>query len=109
MSNMSHVFISYVRDDSALVDELAKTLKANGVEVWLDKEKIKPGYRWKAAIRQAIEEGEFFIACFSKEYESRNKSYASTELNLAIEELRQYPTTVPPWFIPVKLSPHQQN
>jgi formylglycine-generating enzyme required for sulfatase activity len=101
---MSHVFISYVGENSALVDKLAKTLEANGVEVWLDKNKIKLGYRWKAAIRQAIEDGTFFMACFSKEYESRNKSYMNTELTLAIEELQQHPTDKA-WFIPVKLSP----
>jgi hypothetical protein len=37
--------------------------------LWLDKTDIKPGYRWKDAIREAISEGDFFIACFSEAYQ----------------------------------------
>jgi formylglycine-generating enzyme required for sulfatase activity len=101
---MSHVFISYVREDSALVDTLAQTLEAHGVQVWLDRNRIKPGYRWKTAIRQAIAEGAYFMACFSKEYEARTRGFVYEELTLAIEELRQRPTDQV-WFIPVLLSP----
>ncbi|MGK7872980.1 MAG: toll/interleukin-1 receptor domain-containing protein [Xenococcaceae cyanobacterium] len=54
-------------------------------------------------MRQAIEHGDFFVACFSKEYAHKSKSYMNEELILAIEELRQYPTNRA-WFIPVKLS-----
>jgi HEAT repeat protein len=100
---MEYVFISYVRENTEDVNRLAETLKAFGIEVWLDKEQIRPGSRWKDAIQDAINQGAFFIACFSAEYSQRMKTYMNEELTLAIEELRQRPTDRS-WFIPVLLN-----
>ena len=63
-----HVFISYVRENQDQVDRLCQDLEKSGVNVWLDRHSIKPGARWKIAIRKAIRHGDFFIACFSDEY-----------------------------------------
>ena len=98
-----HVFISYVRENQEQVDRLCEDLKSHGVNVWLDRNDIKPGARWKDAIREAIRHGDFFIACFSDEYTSKTKSYMNEELTLATEELRQYASDRE-WFIPVLLS-----
>jgi len=98
-----HVFISYVRENSEQVQRLCEDLSKHGVKVWLDRNEIKPGQRWQDAIRQAIREGNFFIACFSSEYRSRPKSYMNEELTLAIDELRKY-VNDQIWFIPVLLS-----
>ena len=100
---MPNVFISYVRENAALVDRLADELRAHGVTVWLDRDKIMPGQRWQDAIRQAIREGDYFIACFSAEYMARRKSYMNTEIGLAIEILQEMPADRI-WFIPVLLS-----
>jgi TIR domain len=100
---MSHVFISYVRENIKVIHRLSEALKAYGVEVWLDRDRIRAGQRWKDAIREAIQQGAFFIACFSKEYHQRSKTYMNEELTLAIEELRQRPTDRE-WFIPVLLA-----
>ena len=97
------VFVLYVREDQDVVDRLANELTAYGIKVWLDKTELKPGYRWKDAIREAISEGDFFVACFSDAYQKRSKSYMNEELTLAIEELRKRPTDRT-WFIPVLLS-----
>lgn len=98
-----HVFISYVRENQDQADRLCQELEHHGVKVWLDRKSIKPGARWKDAIRGAIRHGDFFIACFSKEYASRQKNFMNEELTLAIEELRKYATDRE-WFIPVLLS-----
>jgi hypothetical protein len=100
---MSHVFISYVHENQEEVEKLSEALKNHGLEVWLDRDSISPGMRWKDSIRQAIKNGAYFIACFSTEYESRDKSYMNEELMLAIDELRQY-SAKKTWFIPVLLS-----
>lgn len=99
---MPHAFISYVREDSVTVQRLSEQLKAKGVDVWLDRESIRPGVRWKDAIRNAIRQGDFFISCFSDAYHKRMKTYMNEELTLAIEELRQLPAQRV-WFIPVLL------
>jgi len=97
------VFVSYVREDHEIVDRLVRELSAYGFDVWLDKSKLAPGHRWKDAIREAISQGDFFLACFSEAYGRRSKSYMNEEIILAIEELRQRPTDRA-WFIPVALS-----
>ena len=56
---MTHVFISYVRENQLEVDRLADDLRNAGVDVWLDREQIAPGRRWQRAIRTAIVDGTF--------------------------------------------------
>ena len=100
---MSHVFISYVRENEAAAERVAKALRESGIDVWIDRDSIVPGDRWKQEIRKAIQNGACFVACFSKEYSARSKTYMNEELTVAIEELRQRPTDRG-WFIPIKLS-----
>ena len=100
---MAHVFLSYVRENTEQVMRLRDDLVAAGVEVWIDRDSIQPGVRWREAIGEAIQKGEFFIACFSEEYERREESFMNEELALAVEELKTHPATRA-WFIPVILS-----
>lgn len=100
---MAHVFISYVRENKEQADKLYETLSDADIEVWLDRQQIPPGTRWKQAIRDAIESGSFFLACFSSEYQARDRSHMNEELTFAIEELRKRPRDRA-WFIPVLLS-----
>ena len=100
---MPSAFISYVRDNSDQVDKLAAELRRHGVTVWLDRDDILPGADWQYAIRQAIEGGDYFIACFSAEYVARPMTYMNTEIGLAVEMLQQMPVGRI-WFIPVLLS-----
>ena len=100
---MSHAFISYVRENSDEVDRLRLALEAAGVRCWIDREDLAVGDRWKDAIRKAIHSGSYFIACFSREFHSKDKSYMHEELTVAIDELRQRSTEAS-WFIPVLLN-----
>lgn len=100
---MANAFISYIRQDSEVVDKLVFALRAAGIDVWLDRDRILPGQRWKTAIRKAIASGDFFIACFSQGFLQQSRTYMNDELLLAIDELRQRPTDRA-WFIPVLLS-----
>ena len=102
---MQHAFISYVRENEEVVDRLCHDLTSRGIHVWLDRNRINPGVRWKQAIRKAIQEGASFIACFSKEYNDRDRTYMNEELTLATGVLRQqHHISDKPWFIPVKLN-----
>jgi hypothetical protein len=100
---MTHTFISYVRENRKVVDRLCATLRNQGIQVWLDRSEISPGADWKAAIRQAIKNGDFFIACFSKQYMRRETTHMLVELGLAIEILLETKAERT-WFIPVLLS-----
>ena len=81
---MPNVFISYVRENTEDVQRLAQALKAYGVKVWLDKNQIKPGYRFADAIRDAISQGDFFIACFSAQQGRANRRARSQPLGAEI-------------------------
>jgi hypothetical protein len=100
---MPHVFISYVRQNGDVVDRLKTDLESRGVRVWLNRNDIEPGARWRDVIKKAIRDGQFFMACFSKEYSERDRSYMNEELTLAIDELRARPHNKI-WFIPILIN-----
>ena len=96
------VFISYVKEDSAHVDELCKVLKVAGVPYWRDREALAPGDAWRDKIREAIrQESMVFLACFSDNSNAKLKSYMNEELTLAVEEYRQIAPDQT-WIIPIR-------
>lgn len=97
------VFISYVQENAELVDRLQRELENRGVDVWRDAKNLFPGDWWKDEIRKAIRQGDHFIACFSKEFVDKQKSFMYEELMQAVEETRQRPPSSR-WLIPVFLS-----
>lgn len=99
---MTDVFISYVHEDQKLVSFLTNILELNDIKVWLDKDNLSPGMRWKNAIQSAIQNGTYFLSIYSKARETRDRSYANEELVVAIDEIRRRPIGKP-WFIPVKI------
>ena len=95
-------FVSYVHEDTAKVQRLFEDLTSYGAKLWLDRNDLAPGIRWKVAIREAVREGAFFVACFSHTSVEKGRTYMNEELMLAIEEIRQRPAHMS-WFVPVKL------
>lgn len=97
-----HAFISYVREDTELVDRLQEILEAAGIAVWRDTQALWPGQDWKLEIRRAITTGSFvFIACFSNNSARRGTSYQNEELVLAVEQMRLRPPGTP-WLVPIR-------
>ena len=79
------VFISYSRHDSAAVECLAGALQTAGVEVWFDRNELKPGDAWAAAILQGIKNCSLFIPVVSAntQLEGRSRAYFWREWNIA--------------------------
>jgi len=79
------VFISYSRHDSAAVERLAGALQAAGVEVWFDRNELKPGDAWATAILKGIENCSLFIPVVSAntQLEGRSRAYFWREWNIA--------------------------
>jgi hypothetical protein len=98
-----HAFISYVKEDSELVDVLEEALSVLGIRVWRDKNDLAPGLPWKDSIRAAIQQNTLaFIPCFSPASEARDTTYQREEVILAAEEYRlRHPAR--PWLFPVRL------
>jgi serine/threonine protein kinase len=98
-----HAFICYAREDSDDVDLLQQRLETAGIPIWRDTADLWPGEDWRANIRRAISDNALvFVACFSRQSVSRDRSYQNEELTLAIEQLRLRPPGIP-WLIPVRL------
>jgi TIR domain-containing protein len=91
-----------MREDQELINRIATKLREHDLEVWLDRDSIGAGHRWKEQIREAIIAGSYFVACFSHAYTSKAVSYMNEELTLAIDQLRLRSTTRA-WFIPLLL------
>ncbi len=100
---MSNVFISYVRDDQNAVDLLTAELRREGIHVWLDREDICPGQFWEDALKDAIRQGSFFLACFSEAFNNRHDTYMNDEIRIACEETRSQ-NQYSGWIIPLMLS-----
>jgi cellulose biosynthesis protein BcsQ len=95
-------FLSYVREDLVAVMKIADALRMVGIDVWMDRTHLKAGDRWAATIKDAISEGDYFVAFFSRAYSNRTSTYMNEELLLAVEQLRRRPRARR-WFIPVTL------
>jgi hypothetical protein len=53
-----HVFLSHSTTDKPAVEELARRLVKEGVQVWLDKWHLIPGNPWQPDIEKALAESE---------------------------------------------------
>ncbi len=79
------VFISYSRQDGTAVERLAGALQAAGVEVWFDRNELKPGNIWALSILQGIQNCSLFIPVVSAntQREDRSRAYFWREWNIA--------------------------
>lgn len=65
-----------MHENTDIVDRLCEELTSRGIKGWLDRNNIKPGSHWKAAIREASRSekcqghGHNIIAAFHNDYES---------------------------------------
>ena len=91
---MGQVFISYSRRDSETIESIVAQLEAEGIDVWLDREDIKPGQQWRKQIVEAIDTAEAFVLNLSPD--SGASDNVLKELNLAEEALD-------PFILPVML------
>jgi hypothetical protein len=100
---IGHVFISYVREDTAKVAQLEALLREAAIPIWRDTEDILPGDDWPTHVRRAITKDALaFIACFSQNSLGRTQTWQNEELALAVAQLRLRSPDIP-WLIPVRL------
>lgn len=96
------VFISYSRHDSEAAQRLATALHAAGVDVWLDRNELKPGDGWANAILQGIQNCSLFIPVVSAntQREERSRAYFWREWNIA-DDLALGMAPGEPFIVPV--------
>jgi TIR domain len=79
-----HIFFSYSRDNSEFVLDLAKKLRAEGRNVWLDQLDIETGERWDRSIEEALEKADVLLVVLSKT--SVDSNNVMDEVSFALEE-----------------------
>ena len=78
------VFLSYSHDDRELVEAIAKEIKEERFECWIDSECLRAQENYNYAIDKAIDDAIIFIAFLSKTYV--NKKYCIHEFDRAIDK-----------------------
>jgi predicted nucleotide-binding protein len=74
------VFVSYVRSDTALAEQLFRTLHTMPVEVWSD-DQLTAGDNWSEVLRSRIRESQFFVLLLSPK--TLESSWVHQELGAA--------------------------
>jgi TIR domain len=89
-TSLPKIFIAYVKEDEALAARLYSDLQGEGFHPWMDVRKLLPGQNWPRAIETAIENSDFFIACFSSN-SVRKRGGFQAEIRYALDCARQIP------------------
>ena len=83
------VFLCHARADREPVHALYVRLKREGVDVWLDKEKLLPGADWEYEIRKAVRESDVVVVCLSKQF--NQAGFRQKEVRLALDTAMEKP------------------
>ena len=94
-------FLSYSRVDEQTANRLKSDLTKRGINIWIDKEQMLPGERWKEKVSDAIKSCEFAIICLSNKALSK-EGYFHKELSEIKERDKLFPGTKI-FIIPVRL------
>jgi adenylate cyclase len=84
-SRQRAVFLSYASEDSDAAQRICESLRAAGIEVWLDQSELRGGDAWDAAIRQQIKACALFIPIISSNSRARAEGYFRLEWKLAVD------------------------
>lgn len=84
MKRRPQAFISYGWNDKERVEAVCRRLAKFGLTIWMDKEKVLVGQRWKLAIAKALRESEFFIVFISANSVNK-RGFFQKEIGQALE------------------------
>jgi DNA-binding response OmpR family regulator len=83
------VFLCHAHSDATAVRDLFLYLRREGVDVWLDKEKLLPGADWDMEIRKAVRESDVVVVCLSKQF--NQAGYRQKEVRIALDTAMEKP------------------
>src|SRR5512142_874106 len=84
------VFLCHASGDKPTVRELYKRLIAEGVDAWLDKEKLLPGQDWQLEIPKAVRESDVVVVCLSNKSITK-EGYVQKEIKFALDIAEEKP------------------
>ncbi|MFZ5883520.1 MAG: SUMF1/EgtB/PvdO family nonheme iron enzyme [Chloroflexota bacterium] len=83
------VFLCHAHADRDAVKALYTRLTNEGVDAWLDKEKLLPGADWEYEIRKAVREADVVVVCLSKQF--NQAGFRQKEVRLALDTAMEKP------------------
>ncbi|MDD5461925.1 MAG: toll/interleukin-1 receptor domain-containing protein [Methylococcales bacterium] len=99
---MHSVFLSYSRQDTAVVERVAEKIEQAGYPIWIDRSGIHGGEQWRNAIVDAIEAANVFIIFLSPN--SVKSTNVRKELDLAdTSKISIIPITIASITIPQQM------
>ncbi len=96
------VFIAYAREDRDAAERLYGELSDAGFDPWMDSVRLLPGQNWPRAIENAIENSDFFVACFSENSANKRGGFQA-EIRYALDCARRTPLEEI-FIIPIRLN-----
>lgn len=83
------VFLCHAHSDKDAVKALYTRLTNDGVDAWLDKEKLLPGQDWELEIKKAVREADVVVVCLSKQF--NQAGFRQKEVRLALDTAMEQP------------------
>src|SRR5512138_1393343 len=83
------VFLCHAHSDRNAVRDLYLRLVKDGVDTWLDKEKLLPGQDWELEIRRAVRASDVVVVCLSRQF--NQAGFRQKEVRLALDTAMQQP------------------
>jgi len=82
------IFLSYAREDQTVAYSIRDTLKADGLDVWLDETKLEPGDDFREVILRNIERCSYFLPVISHNANIVERRFFHFEWDKAVDEAR---------------------
>jgi hypothetical protein len=86
--NAPRVFISYKSDDFEKVYSIVQRLKAQGLNVWIDRDRLQG--KWAPAIANEINSCDAFVLMQSHQLKDTPMNYVNVEIKQALEKASYY-------------------
>jgi hypothetical protein len=84
------VFLCHASADKPAVRALYQRLVRDGVDAWLDKEKLLPGQDWRLEIPRAVQESDVVVVCLSNNSITK-EGYVQKEIKFALDKASEKP------------------
>lgn len=95
------VFVCHASEDKPRVRQLCQRLRADGIEIWLDEEKLLPGQDWEMEISAAVRASDAILVCLSRSSVEK-VGYLQKELRRVLD-FAEYQPEGRIFVIPVRL------
>jgi TIR domain-containing protein len=97
----ANIFLIHAHSDKVIVNKLYQRLIKDGINVWLDAERLQPGQDWQHEIRNALLKCDQVIICLSQRF-NKQHGYRHEELKFALEKANFMPIDEV-FIVPVRL------